>query len=434
MTTNFVDPTSAMESLDNYETDVQPALANGQLMQKVVAKEKSLAATSGQQCMQSLKDAAYYLETAIAASHGHPCNTSIIGLTSRYQTLVVDTDIACANYLSSSMEALKYYKYAFFFVGEGDIDEAKTLLQATADIAASLEAIAEALEQQSTTAVREAEASLEVTSKASALAHETKDKAAQARDAASALKEEREKRKTDEENAINAAKTTLDAAARARQVQDNVDMADINVLWGLCRVSREGERAKLKHLQELENAQWTEYLIVLKKQQENNQAINDLALELASLDAKGATYERAVKALEMTVTTLGGIKTCFEEVRKFWAMLKNHCHKIAGPNTILETSFMAVAQKGTGLLVKVMTDDWYRWLALAKTNYAAVLGMADVKTTVARIMSTLPNSAEASKRLPALIKGLKSKLKDSNTHLQNQIEEQTKKQTAIVAD
>ncbi|EQC32714.1 hypothetical protein SDRG_09687 [Saprolegnia diclina VS20] len=427
MTTRFVDPTTAIESLDNYETDVQPALADGQIKLKVASKEKLLAATSAKKCMESLEDGAYSLETAIAASHGHPCNTLIIGLTSRYQTLVVNTDIACATYLSSSMDALKFYKYAFYFVGEGQIDEAKALLQATADIAASLETIAAELEQQSANAMREAETSLEATSTASTLACETKNQAAIARAVASAKQAKLDERKTDNENDVNAAKTSLDAAARERQAQDTVEMTDVKVLWGLYEVSREGERAKLKHLQDLETAQRTAYLDVLKKQQEHNQAINDLTLELASLDAKGDTYERAVIALEITVKALGGIKTCFEEVREFWALLKVHCHRVAGPNKLLEAGFRCASQNSTGMLVKVMTDDWYQWLALAKTNYMAVCGMAKVKTKVHHIMSNLPNSAQASDRLDALIKGLTSKLNESKAVLKNQIEEVEKK-------
>ncbi|KDO21678.1 hypothetical protein SPRG_13016 [Saprolegnia parasitica CBS 223.65] len=313
----MADPTRAFGSFNDYKTDVEPVLADANVLQKVVAAERNLRMP---ECIGLLHDIARLLECAMVASHGQNYHASIIGLAIKYQTLVDALRSASSTHLQTSMEALKHLKLAFFCLQKHECDDAKALLKALPTLAARSEEVASAHEKQ------------------------------------------------------------------------------VIAFW------RDG----MARLNEVLTAN----------------AHMSCAVRLA--EEKPAHGCRALAQLEMTITALGRMKTCFEDVRMFWAMFKEHCYKIAGPNKISEASFMAVAQEDTDLLVEAMTKEWYRWLALAKTNYTAMCGMNDVQTTVRRILSTLPNSAESS-----LVKDLKSKLEENAALLQAQIEEQRNATVAL---
>ncbi|KDO30418.1 hypothetical protein SPRG_19642 [Saprolegnia parasitica CBS 223.65] len=91
----------------------------------------------------------------------------------------------------------------------------------------------------------------------------------------------------------------------------------------------------------------------------------------------------------MTMKALASIKTTFENVLAYFGRLENVID--SDSTDMLDVACELAAEGDVDFLVEEMTEEWCRWLTLAKTNYTAMCGMDDVKTTVHRIMSTLPN-------------------------------------------
>ncbi|KDO22736.1 hypothetical protein SPRG_12163 [Saprolegnia parasitica CBS 223.65] len=228
-------PTLVIKSYDNYETDVLPALLDddGQLLKKVEAKEKFTVDMSAQKCTEALKDAAAVLEIAIAASHGFPCNAKIINLLGRYQTLVVDADIATAAFLTACMQALKYFKTAFACLEKSKIDLVEKMLLATSKIAGEMTAIATKIAIASGKAAEEALTILNTTDVAKSAAQVSKsetDAAVKASKETTSILEKDLEEKTRRVSDAQAAEKT---AMSQRNMQGGVNTTDYSVLWGL---------------------------------------------------------------------------------------------------------------------------------------------------------------------------------------------------------
>ncbi|KDO22734.1 hypothetical protein SPRG_12161 [Saprolegnia parasitica CBS 223.65] len=388
-------PALMLVSCDDYATDVEPALADGPLKNAIAAKEPYLAVKSCQQSMKLLMDVTKLLETATAASHGFPCSSAIINTLGRYQSLVVDTDIAADAFLRACMQVLKNYKTAFALRDKKKFDLVKKLLASATKIAKRMETIADELATTSKAAASIAQASLDETINA----NPTAIRMNQEQD------ETKTTRKTETEDHTAANKRCkCEATTHFNNNKcEAMPVKDANEMTATDRRDNEAVIAET-HLVCINDVvpRQDECIAALRKQQKSNQAISDIVLQLSSPPGKGETYNMAIAALKMTVQALGSTTTSFEGVRDFWSKLASKTEDV-------------------DLLVDSMTDDWYTWLALAKINYAAVTGMADVKKSVHRVMSDLPNSMEAEARLPGLLKELQAILKDKDTDIAGQI-------------
>ncbi|EQC32787.1 hypothetical protein SDRG_09758 [Saprolegnia diclina VS20] len=140
-----------------------------------------------------------------------------------------------------------------------------------------------------------------------------------------------------------------------------------------------------------------------------NAAINAVMRDMVLAKREDrAAHEYAVMSLERTMKVLGIMKAKLENVRCYVAMSKDRCCTMAEPNTGLKTGLQLATSQRPDMVVKAMTQDWYEWLALAKTNDASVRGMDGVRTAMHRILSTLPTAAPASDRLAKLMQHLQS--------------------------
>jgi len=103
--------------------------------------------------------------------------------------------------------------------------------------------------------------------------------------------------------------------------------------------------------------------------------------------------EQAVISLEVTIKTLGNVKTVFLNTKQFWEGVHRHCKSLTANEEVedlcdpdLKDEFMdAIKQSG------------FCWLSLGKINRTAALAIRAVDETVDNIMIDLPRKEEADK-------------------------------------
>ncbi|EQC29911.1 hypothetical protein SDRG_12455 [Saprolegnia diclina VS20] len=421
-------PTLVIESYVSYESGVQDALlTNTKLREKVSEKERFLTDMGARQCMETLKFVAKMLETSVVASHGFSCHTKIVNTLVRYVTLVVNMEIAAHEFLDACLQVLKSYKCAFDTLIQGKPDHAKLLLLSSSEVAGRMEAIADNLVKTSEEAMDDARASLDETTQTSCTMSTQKEKKTTEGEELALKKKYLEAYARDSEDDVAAAKNAVKGAAVNCRVQAHVVATNTRTtwLWGFytSEATRQAER-DMHYLEGVENILRARWVETLEKQHEVNRGIAAIVAKIARHRDEGKPYEQAVTALELTVKALGSIKTSFEKVRAFWTKLKTRYDGIATNGDTIDILFEADAVEDPAECYDLMTDHWHDWLALTKISYEAVNGIVGVTTTVHGVMSDLPNSRQASERLPGLLKDLLETLEEHEAHIKRSMKEQ----------
>lgn len=131
-------------------------------------------------------------------------------------------------------------------------------------------------------------------------------------------------------------------------------------------------------------------------QKELRHANADLAesvSKLASSHLEVDNLDKAIHSLEVTVQTLGKIKTVFENTRLFWMSVQNQCKKLADVECI-----KILSEIGDGCLEELLDEvkrSGFNWLALGKINLTAKKSMENVNHTIDQIMTNLPSKEDA---------------------------------------
>ena len=158
----------------------------------------------------------------------------------------------------------------------------------------------------------------------------------------------------------------------------------------------------------------------LALQREQLEANADLAGSVAKL--KGLKQEsndlsQALTSLDITIKTLGKVKTVFENTRMFWEGVKTHCQSLT--ESIENCKELAEDPGLRQEFIKTIQTSGYNWLALGQINWTASLAIADVNKGVDDIMNNLPTKPETPRLIELLSNSMLRQIEQERKTLTN---------------
>lgn len=150
-----------------------------------------------------------------------------------------------------------------------------------------------------------------------------------------------------------------------------------------------------------------------QEQLKDNADLAESVAKLKGIKVVNNNLSQAIISLEITIKTLGKVKTVFENTRVFWEAVKTHCEELSNMETLqnladpdLQIEFVE-AIKSSGL----------NWLTLGRINLLAARSMKDVNQNVDTIMNHLPTKEEAIDLFPRLVKALSMQIEETQKAL-----------------
>lgn len=143
---------------------------------------------------------------------------------------------------------------------------------------------------------------------------------------------------------------------------------------------------------------------IQKEQRDANAELAGAVAKLQGLSDHKSEIAKAIASLEVTIKTLGKIKTVFENTRRFWAGVQKQCEALTD---IRELKVSAGSEMEDDFL-NALHYSGICWLALGEINYQARESMRRVVGSVDAIVNDIPNEKESI----ALVKELSDSLKE----------------------
>jgi DNA repair exonuclease SbcCD ATPase subunit len=302
------------------------------------------------EALQELNDVGNLLRIAYAGTHGRRSSQSVIRILSNYQHMVKDTFVVTGAFVISSLTAMSTHRIAMKFVEKGKLDKALEKMQRCAEMAREMATLCEQLKGVANDLVAASSEALDKAVEDSVISREEKEAIKKRMDAAASEKAYRETQKAmlDEElqRALADEQAELSRQERAEQRKFVMDMLKAGasvvseavgsaspagaVSKSVNRIATAGSAAnsEQKSSSSDENGSASDRRLDLmraaryekeKELRENNAILARQLTELNQLTISGNDLEAAIKALEVAITSLGKIKTIFENTRLFWA-------------------------------------------------------------------------------------------------------------------
>lgn len=143
-----------------------------------------------------------------------------------------------------------------------------------------------------------------------------------------------------------------------------------------------------------------------KELRENNAILAKQLTELNQLTLSRNDLDAAIKALEVAVTSLGKIKTIFENTRLFWASMEKNCIALTNVTSFQDANELEDNDEFTNAL----KQHAMKWMCLGSINIRAHHAMEEANATIDAVMTTLPTSDEArtivTRKVPEMLQNL----------------------------
>lgn len=145
-------------------------------------------------------------------------------------------------------------------------------------------------------------------------------------------------------------------------------------------------------LEELE-AKATEIRHKLEAEERNAKSkLKEAAEKLKGLSVESDELATAIQSLDVSIQTMGKVKTVFENVKLYWQGVAANCNAMTGYVSELED--LNEMEDLDGIKATIQ-DSGINWITLCKINYTAQASMDLVKGKVDSIVSNLPSLEEA---------------------------------------
>lgn len=367
------------------------------------------------QTMTQLTFVGTALQLAYAGSRGFSCCTKILGILSSFQGIVKETQYSCGAFVDGSLRALRYHSAAYKVVNQ-NTQAALQIISQCAAVAQEMENLSEELEKKAEKLKNESHDALLLTLEDSFLSGERKKevirkmqeqeiqnaKLSETLESLSNSIEEERKREEKARTEKNELQDSIQTRATWSPLVSILTFGIVNLnanktnLEKQAQQAREDELESAKHRRNFEDQQ-------RKGQSERVQSIEKL--QNASLENND--LEVAISSLEISNSTLGAIKTTFENTRIFWKTVKNHCNKLKDNSTM-----SIYAQNNLhDLMIDEIKLSGFNWLTLGKITFDASIDIQTASENVDQAMSNLPNTEEAmaliKKESPKIINQIK---------------------------
>ena len=355
--------------------------------------------------MQKLSTVGDLIRLSLAGSQGFKCSVPIMEISCNYQTLINNSFMASTKFMEVSLQSIKKHELALLCVEKNKPEKALEQVSKTAEMAAQMEGISSELVLEATQLSDLAKTALLLATEDNVVTKEEKEKTEKLLVELDAGKQELAETSKQLSKNIEEERAKEQQIARQAHEQRNkkVGIFDtvIEVATGQSGRQAALDQQKARELDEKELKVAEARRQLQQQQLEANAKLRESVTLLQGTAVHKDSLESSIVALEITVQTLGKIRTVFENVRVFWCGVKEHCKKLSDVEEIKdkleidhEEFILSIQESGLG------------WLALGKVNYVASVAMSEVAKTLASHMKDLPTSSKA----PKLIEDLSQKL------------------------
>lgn len=171
------------------------------------------------------------------------------------------------------------------------------------------------------------------------------------------------------------------------------------------------KKADTARAQEIKKAE--EGAALRKERRACNAELAQSLSKLGSLKQEESDISTAIMALEITIKTLGKVKTVFAHTRLFWEGVQNHCKALVDVkmfSILADTDCHAE-------LEKEIKYSGLNWLTIGKLNLLAYDSMEEARMGVDHNVSHIPGKKEARALVSSLPKELITELQDNEKAL-----------------
>ncbi|KAN0030409.1 hypothetical protein ACTA71_010174 [Dictyostelium dimigraforme] len=150
-------------------------------------------------------------------------------------------------------------------------------------------------------------------------------------------------------------------------------------------------------------------------QRKSNSDLAQNVVQLKNLAVEKNYLEVSIKSLEITIKTMGKVRTIFENTRLFWLQVKAQCDALADVSNIKDLAEIAeLSTKYQIDFTNQIKSSGLNWLALAQINFVASNTITGVKKNFDEVMSNLPGKAEAESIVKACCDEIEKTLENEN--------------------
>lgn len=173
--------------------------------------------------------------------------------------------------------------------------------------------------------------------------------------------------------------------------------------------------AKAKSAEEMEAKALEKKYELMRAKRQANADLQGKLEELKGMKVSHDDLEKAVKALEVVIVTMGRVKTTFTSVRVFWDSVSKHCHLLSKGRENIE--FLKEIDGSADDMKQEIGGQAINWAALGKVNMVAHYAMVQSAGSVDELMRNLPVGSEAAALQDEVISRLSKALTDEDTDL-----------------
>merc|ERR1712080_71407 len=324
--------------------------------------------------------------------------------------------IACSTFVSVSLKSLKFHKVAYVLAQKNKHQKALAILTKCADLAGKMA-------EESDKLVKKADALVQLSFGALLQANDDSNATLKQKDElkkrTDLLKAELKNKETQSKSFVKLIQDAKDdekkAGIEARINETLSTVASFIPDWGrasektgqLSQEAREREAEARKTRRKLQ-----------EQERDNNAVIAEAVEKLKNSKFEDNELEKAINSLEITVNSMGKIKTVFLNAKQFWVGVQKHCEELKDTD-ILES--FADDDTKAEFLDEIKTSG-LGWMALGKVNLEAAIAMKSVDKNIDDIMCNLPNKKEADEMIQNLSTELLTSLKSENEQIQKLID------------
>jgi len=156
-----------------------------------------------------------------------------------------------------------------------------------------------------------------------------------------------------------------------------------------------------------------------QKQLDNNAELAQTVQKLMNNKESKDQLDKAIYGLDITIKTLGKVKTIFLNAKVFWVGVKKHVESLSATQEELED--YAEEEDLRDEYVEAVVESGYSWLAVGKICRMSALKIREVDKGVDEIMNDLPTEAEAKVLIETLGAQIIADIKDENKDIKKEI-------------
>jgi len=376
--------------------------------------------------LSQLKDVGELLGLAYAGTKGRQSAVTVVSILGAYQSMVKDSFVATGSFTTSSLSSLEAHRYAYLFIEKGKFDDAYETLAECAEVARQMSTLCvelkakaqeltttalRALEQAETENAESEDEKIKIQERIQMARVEEAEKSTRKQDLEaqleSALIEEREEVARQDKQAqkdfiMKIVSHVIPVVAAGKAVADAVGQA----LFG--QASAAEQSAADRRLELMRVARYEKE----KELRENNALLARQLTELNNLSSSDNNLKAAVQALGIAITSLGKIKTIFDNTRLFWDGVEKNCLSLVNSKKFDK----AVKLESASDFLKSLKESAFGWMCLANINIQAHEAMVGANATIDSVMISLPTAEEARQiihqKVPEMLRQLDNQTQD----------------------